>query len=41
MTWTNCGNKKVISMFDRDRRELLKESFNNNIIAEEKEALEK
>ena len=27
MTWTNCGNKEVIKMFDRDRKEIEKERF--------------
>jgi len=27
MSWTNCGSKKVINMFDRDRRELEEERF--------------
>ena len=31
MTWTNCGSKEVIKMFDRDRKEIEKERFNSNI----------
>ena len=27
MTWTNCGSKEVIKMFDRDRKEIEKERF--------------
>jgi len=27
MSWTNCGNKQVIKMFNRDRKELEKERF--------------